>query len=229
MATASTHLQIATSPRKQKLNIATAVDRERTEHNFLPQSDFFPCFHILTLDESDFTLNTEIGTFPPWTGAEPLAFGAAAVGTTVSPSNESRPVDWSQIWQLNKSPSENQKICESAIQKLLETAGEKNWDGEDADPVSQSAVDAALEVAAMLSDSIETPEIAADPHGKVEFDWNLENGTMFTISVGHSREIAISGLNPEKARLRGLEENSEGDSVYLLLCGLNWLVEMSGK
>ena len=144
-------------------------------------------------------------------------------------SNDSRPVDWSLFGQLNKSTSEIQKKCESAIQELLETAGKKNWDGEDANPVSQSAVDAALKVAAMLTDSVETPEITADPHGNVEFDWNLDNGTMFTISVGHSGEIAISGLNPNKARLRGFEENSESDSFYLLHCGLNWLVEMNGK
>ena len=229
MATAPTHLQVSTSPGEQKSKVATTIDREWTEHNLLLQSDFFPYFHILTPDESDFTLNRVIGTSPPWSSVEPLAFGPAVVGNSVSLSNESRPVDWSQIWQLNKSTTENQKICESAIKKLLETAGKKNWDGEDADPVSQSAVDAALKVAAKLTDSVETPEIAADPHGNVEFDWNLENGTMFTISVGHSGEIAISGLNPGKARLRGLEEKSEGDSVYLLLCGLNWLVEMNGK
>ena len=92
MATASTHLQVATSPRKQKLNVATAIDRERTEHNLLLRTDLFPCFHILTPDESDFTLNREIGTFPPWTGTEPLAFGTAVVGNPVDLSNESRPV-----------------------------------------------------------------------------------------------------------------------------------------
>ena len=223
MATSLTHLQVATSPRKQKFKVANTIDREWTEHNLHLQSDSL-CFHIFTSDDSE-----KSGTVVPWTSGEPVAFGTAVVGNHVSLSNESRPVVWSQFRQLTNSTSENQKICESAIQKLLETAGEKNWDGEDADPVSQSAVDAALKVAAMLSDSVETPEIAADPHGNVEFDWNLENGTMFTISARHSGEIAISGLNPEKARLRGLEENSEGDSVCLLSCGLNWLVEMSGK
>lgn len=223
MATSLTHLQVATSPRKQKFKVANTIDREWTEHNLHLQSDSL-CFHIFTSDESE-----KSGAVLTWTSGEPVAFGTTVVGNLVSLSSESRPVDRSQFRQLINSTSDNQKICESAIQKLLETAGKKNWDGEDADPVSQSAVDAALKVAAKLTDSVETPEIAADPHGNVEFDWNLENGTMFTISVGHSGKIAISGLNPEKARLRGLEENSEGDLGCLLSCGLNWLVEMSGK
>ena len=207
MATAPTQHQLTTSPELQKFKVPPP-----------------------TSDESDFIFNREIGTSPPRTSVGPLAFGTAVVGNLVSLSNESRPIHWSQFsQQLNKPTAENKKKCESAIQKLLETAGKKNWDGQDADPVSQSAVHAAMKVAAMLSDSVETPEITADPHGNLEFDWNLENGTMFTISVGHSGEIAISGLNPNKARLRGFEENSESDSFYLLHCGLNWLVEMNGK
>ncbi len=124
---------------------------------------------------------------------------------------------------------EEQQKCESTIRKLLETASEKNWNGEDSDPVSQNSVNAALNIVPLLPASVESPEISADPLGNVEFDWYLDNGTMFTISVGHSGSIAISGLNPEKARLRGLEEDFEGDPVRLLNCGLQWLIEMHGK
>ena len=122
----------------------------------------------------------------------------------------------------------NTNSIESSIRNLLEVSGEKNWNGEDADPVTRGAVDAALKVAAMLPDGIESPEIYADPYGNVEFDWNLENGTMFTISVGDSGKITVSGLSPGKARLRGLEENSDDEAFRLLLCGLDWLVDMSG-
>ena len=85
---------------------------------------------------------------------------------------------------------EHQNQCKEAIKNLLYTASIQNLDDKDADPVTQDAVDAALSVVKELPDGIQLPEIFADPEGNVEFDWDLDNGTMFT----------ISGLNPIKVR-----------------------------
>ena len=124
---------------------------------------------------------------------------------------------------------EQQNQCIEAIQSLLITAGSQNWDDEGADPVTRGAVEAALKVVKELPGDIEPPEIFADPEGNIEFDWHLDNGTMFTISVGHRGDIAISGLHSEEVRLTGMEVDNEGDPRLLLQCGLNWLIEKTQK
>ena len=121
--------------------------------------------------------------------------------------------------------TEQQNQCKKDIRDLLNTAGKQNWDGEGADPVTPSSADAALKVVPMLPNNVKLPEISADPHGNVQFDWYLDNGTMFTISVGHKGDIAISGLTSEKVRLTGMEEDKEGGAHLLLQCGLDWLTE----
>ena len=124
---------------------------------------------------------------------------------------------------------EQQDAYKAAVNKLLVTAGKKNWDGEGADPVTEDAVAVALEVVEEFPDSLAPPEISADPEGNVEFDWHLDNGTMFAISVGQTGDVAISGLCNGKAKLTGMEWDSEGQAHSLLRCGLGWLVKMQGR
>ena len=107
--------------------------------------------------------------------------------------------------------------------------GERNWDGENADPVTPESVSAALRVVEELPSDVETPELSVDPEGNIEFDWHLDNGTMFTISVGSTGDVAISGLYLGEAKLTGMEEDSNGNPLTLLRCGLEWLIEMQKR
>ncbi len=123
-----------------------------------------------------------------------------------------------------------QKIeYKKTLQGLLEIAGERNWDGENADPVTLETVETALTVVEELPSTVDAPEISADPEGNIEFDWHLDNGTMFTISVGPIGDVAISGLYLGKAKLTGMEEDSKGTPLNLLQCGLEWLIQMQKR
>ena len=121
---------------------------------------------------------------------------------------------------------EQKNEYKKTLKGLLEIAGERNWDGENADPVTPETVEAALKVIEELPSAVDAPEIAADPEGNIEFDWHLDNGTMFTISVGPIGDVAISGLYLGKAKLTGMEEDSKDTPLNLLRCGLEWLIKM---
>ena len=118
--------------------------------------------------------------------------------------------------------------CKQDLEVLLKTAGKPNWDGEGADPVTEDAVKIAKEVIDDLPGDSGVPEISADPEGNVEFDWHLDNGTMLTVCIGQTGEIAISGLYPQKAKLTIAAEDSEG-VPSILRCGLEWLSEMKSR
>ena len=119
--------------------------------------------------------------------------------------------------------------CKRAVRELLNTAGEQSWDGADADPVMEDTVEVALEISDQLPSDVGIPEISADPEGNIEFDWQLDNGTMFTISVGRVGDIAISGLCAGESRMSGTLEDRKGKTFLLLQCGLNWLREMKER
>lgn len=116
--------------------------------------------------------------------------------------------------------------CRKAIRDLLSVAGKRNWDGEDADPVTEYTVEAALKIVAQFPGETGLPEVSADAEGNIEFDWHLENGSMFTISIRRTGDVAISGLCPGSSKLTAMVKDRDGKDFSLLQCGLKWLYEM---
>ncbi len=139
------------------------------------------------------------------------------------------PIRFTETSLQQKLNLEQQNECKRTIQKFLNCYGERNWDGENADPVTPESVSAALRVVEELPSDVEAPELSVDPEGNIEFDWHLDNGTMFTISVGSTGDVAISGLYLGEAKLTGMEEDSNGNPLTLLRCGLEWLIEMQKR
>ena len=121
---------------------------------------------------------------------------------------------------------EQQEACRRAIDDLLNTAGKQNWDGEGADPVTENTVAIAKGIVGELPRDVGVPEISSAPEGSVEFDWYLNNGTMFTISIGKTGDVAVSGLYKDEAKLTGMQWDRKGDIKSLLQCGLRWLMSM---
>ena len=118
--------------------------------------------------------------------------------------------------------------CIKGVQDLLETAGKKNWDGENGDPVTKETVDSALKIIPRIPD-LALPDISADPNGNIDFDWLLDNGAMFTISVCGNGEIVVSGLYAGHSKLTGTFWDKDDGDPCLLQCGLNWLNEVRYK
>ena len=124
---------------------------------------------------------------------------------------------------------QQQEDCYHNIYQLLMTAGEQNWDGEGADPVTEDTLAIAHAIVNKFPGEVGIPEISSDPDGCVEFDWHLDNGTMFTISIGKDGDIAVSGLNDGIGELTATQWDHRGDIDLLLQCGLKWLKEMQER
>ncbi len=83
------------------------------------------------------------------------------------------------------------------IRELLRTAGSNNWDREGALAVSQEAVEVALQLADKLPAGIDDPDVAATPHGEVDFDWMAGRDAMLTISIDSDGTLAWAALFDE--------------------------------
>ena len=125
-------------------------------------------------------------------------------------------------------PRSEQNVCKLAICDIAQRAEEPNWDGDGADPVTHATLKMAFRVVEELPGDIAIPDISADPHGHIEFDWHLDNGTMFTVSIG-DKDIAISGLCEGVGKLTGFQWDREGDLRLQLYSGLEWFRKMQNR
>ena len=127
--------------------------------------------------------------------------------------------------------SRHYEVCRQTIDELQETAKEPNWDSENAEPVSEAALSMALKVAAKLPGSVPAPEIYPDPEGRIEFDWSLENGTSFTLTVGPDGDAAMSAERAKGGFLRGWSKNDDDDDALpeFVDFSLGWLDKMAVK
>ncbi|MDE0254463.1 MAG: hypothetical protein OYG32_06680 [Rhodospirillaceae bacterium] len=122
------------------------------------------------------------------------------------------------------------RICEGEVDDLLQTAGVPNWDGDGADPVDAETVSVAKSFVEMLPGGFEPPEISADSHGNIDFDWHLDNGTLFTISIGKEGEVAMAGMRHDKPfSIRAAEQDGDAKLPGILSYGIGWLQKMSTK
>ena len=90
------------------------------------------------------------------------------------------------------------------VHELIEHAGTDDWDGDGALALAANTVEIAQELVDSFPIDVDVPDIAATPHGEVDFDWIIDRGLMLTVSVGSSNEIAFAGLF-RGARLEGSE------------------------
>ena len=101
-------------------------------------------------------------------------------------------------------PNEGRISLKREVHSLLEDAGTEDWDGEGAIPLAPETTDLAQKLIDKFPPYIGRPDIAATPHGEVDFDWIVDRNVMLTVSVGPSKEIAFAGLF-HGARLNGCE------------------------
>ena len=97
------------------------------------------------------------------------------------------------------------KPLKDMIEKLTETAGKEDWDGEGALALSSKTIVIAQYLVDFFPSFDLEPDISATPHGEIDFEWAISRDTMLTISVGPSGEIAFAGLFGN-TRLDGQEE-----------------------
>lgn len=131
---------------------------------------------------------------------------------------ETSSTSWAQL------PTDRE-LLKQRIYSLLEDAGHGNWDGEGALALDPGTVEFAQCLADQLPADVPAPEIAATPHGEVDFDWVFDSDLMLTVSVGPSGEIAFAGYF-HGAKLNG-EEPWTGSLPGFVKCCLERLRDAS--
>ena len=133
-----------------------------------------------------------------------------------------------QRTKINLSPREIELVkYQDKLYEIFKQAGHSNWDNEGSDPVEKKTVSFALKIVGKILEKVSNPEITPDPSGRIDFDWHLDDGTMFTISVGNKKDLVISGLRYGISKFSGTQVWEGEDKNYSLLeCGLDWFIEV---
>lgn len=83
----------------------------------------------------------------------------------------------------------------SEIWKLADECGVADWDGNQALPMDEAAVDGAVALIRAFPAGIPMPEVAPEPDGSISLDWIPSRHRLFSISVGSSPRLAYSWLD----------------------------------
>ena len=113
-------------------------------------------------------------------------------------------------------PAIERESWKREVSSLLSEAGEANWDGEGALALDAETVEIAIELVDRFPLYTTRPDVAATPHGEVDFDWVVNREVMLTVSVCPSKKIVFAGLF-FGARLSGSEPWS-GDLPHFVNC-----------
>ena len=101
-------------------------------------------------------------------------------------------------------PYADRESIKREIYDLIKEASTENWDGEGAIALDIKTVEIAQKLVDEFPGHVIRPDIAATPHGEVDFDWVVSREVMLTVSVCPSGEIAFAGLFQD-TRLNGRE------------------------
>jgi len=99
---------------------------------------------------------------------------------------------WDEERKGLPSIKEDRKELKQAINDLFAQTNERNWDGEDADPVSKEALESALESVDSLPRGVRDPEIDATPRGEINFDWISGRNAMLSLGFCPDGSLAWS-------------------------------------
>ena len=87
---------------------------------------------------------------------------------------------------------------EDALNRLYELAAEcaeADWDGYDAEAVSQSAVERSAHFIRRLPEDLPLPEISVEPDGEIALDWSPTPAQTFSVSIGTANRMACAWVN----------------------------------
>jgi hypothetical protein len=119
---------------------------------------------------------------------------AVTAASRVSVQSSDSPARTESNWitgspTLQHQRSEKEEMMRLQMDKAIDDlafAKELNWDGEDADPVDQSIIGVARELARLMTGPVtsvgEAPEIYPTPRGEIDFSWNID-GRMLIIGI----------------------------------------------
>lgn len=123
-------------------------------------------------------------------------------------------------WRVFCNTWENE--VKDEIDALLVKARDKDWDGNDALPLTPDVGKVALQFVSRIPLHISKPDVDVTPFGEIGFDWFAKN-IVFSVNIGPHGEIAFAGRF-YKTRVRG-NEQWQGELPEFVDCCFERLIE----
>ena len=102
------------------------------------------------------------------------------------------------------SPSTRAAAILIGLGGLYSRCRDRDWDGYDADPVTEEHIISALKLVKVVIDAgLPMPEFGAEPDGVVVLDWYGANRSVISISVDLSGQLDWASVLPDGSRVRG--------------------------
>jgi hypothetical protein len=83
----------------------------------------------------------------------------------------------------------------SQIWALADECSERDWNGEDAEPLDRDAASIAADFVRALPDGVRMPEFASEPDGSISLDWIESRHRQFSLSVARTSRLAFAWLD----------------------------------
>jgi hypothetical protein len=96
------------------------------------------------------------------------------------------------------------------IYEVYHRCRKKNWNGEDAEPITEDAALRADRLLPSLPSCLPVPDIYGDPTGAIVFDWYRRPRHRFALSIFGSGTIEYAGLLGPGNEVYGTARHSEG-------------------
>jgi len=88
------------------------------------------------------------------------------------------------------------------LNEVFNEAKERDWDGDNAEPVSDSTYYNATKLLLVITGNLPAPEISADNDGFIEFEWYKE-GRSFSLYITDTNLVLYAGFYGKEDRLSG--------------------------
>lgn len=80
------------------------------------------------------------------------------------------------------------------LAQALQQGGVGNWDHYGAIKVTQASAQVACRFLNALPSTVPSPNVGLDPDGEVTFDWLVEKGRIFSVSIGEGGRLSYAGM-----------------------------------
>lgn len=98
--------------------------------------------------------------------------------------------------RFKETATEEKRLAESrsSLEEVYEECSKENWDGYDAQPLTEDAYNEVWNFLDMIPSTLSMPEIVPEPNGAIALEWSKGRRSIFTISLSGNNIINYAGL-----------------------------------
>lgn len=101
------------------------------------------------------------------------------------------------------------------IEEIFSECRDLNWDGNNADPISNSVVNLAKKIVSLIPSYLPAADLSPEADGEIALEWQ-KNDRLFSVSIGENNQLSFAGIFGQEGKIHGNERyNNELPSAIL--------------